>query len=61
GVSVGWKVDGSAAEVVTALGITGLDVGEVTATLVDGLMGEGEVGVVADALTSTSTSLGQYN
>ncbi|KAH9319270.1 hypothetical protein KI387_021039, partial [Taxus chinensis] len=51
GVSVGWEVDGSAVEVAVVVGIEELDVGEVAETLVDGIMGEGEVGVVADALT----------
>ncbi|KAH9296168.1 hypothetical protein KI387_039756, partial [Taxus chinensis] len=51
GVVVGWEVDESAVEAAVVVGIVGLDVGEVAATLVDGVMGEGEVGVVADALT----------
>ncbi|KAH9309014.1 hypothetical protein KI387_036925, partial [Taxus chinensis] len=46
GVSVGWEVDGSAAEAAVVVGIEELGVGEVVATLVDGVMGEGEVGVV---------------
>ncbi|KAH9288967.1 hypothetical protein KI387_033084, partial [Taxus chinensis] len=51
GVSVGWEVDGSAAEATTTVGIEELGVGEVVETFVDGVMGEGEVGVVVDALT----------
>ncbi|KAH9306879.1 hypothetical protein KI387_011283, partial [Taxus chinensis] len=51
GVSVGWKVDGLATEAAVAVGIEELDVGEVVATLVDELVGEGEVGVVENALT----------
>ncbi|KAH9302310.1 hypothetical protein KI387_013893, partial [Taxus chinensis] len=61
GVSVGWEVGWSAVEAIMVVGIEELDVGEVVATFVDGLVGEGELGVVADALTGTSTSLGGYN
>ncbi|KAH9321618.1 hypothetical protein KI387_016257, partial [Taxus chinensis] len=38
-------------EATTVVGIARLDVAEVVAILVDGLMGGGEVVVVADALT----------
>ncbi|KAH9310402.1 hypothetical protein KI387_025437, partial [Taxus chinensis] len=61
GVSVGWEVDGPAVEGGTVVGIEELGVGEVVEALVDGAMGEGEVGVVVDALTGTRTLLGWYN
>ncbi|KAH9316455.1 hypothetical protein KI387_025082, partial [Taxus chinensis] len=49
----------SVVEATVAVGITRLDATEVVAVLVDWLVGEGEVGMVADALTGTSTSLGR--
>ncbi|KAH9299626.1 hypothetical protein KI387_031308, partial [Taxus chinensis] len=52
---------GQLAEATTAVRIEELGMGEVVTALVDGVVGEGEVGVVADALTSTRTSLGRYN
>ncbi|KAH9316622.1 hypothetical protein KI387_025249, partial [Taxus chinensis] len=46
-----WEASESTIEATMAVGITRLDVGEVMTDLVDGLVGEGEVGVVIDALT----------
>ncbi|KAH9308832.1 hypothetical protein KI387_036743, partial [Taxus chinensis] len=48
-------------EATVPVGIARLDVGEVVAILVDGLVGEGEVGRVEDTLIGTSTSLGRYS
>ncbi|KAH9305744.1 hypothetical protein KI387_010148, partial [Taxus chinensis] len=51
GVAVGLEAEGSTAEAEVVVGIEELDLGEVAETLEDGLVGEGEVGIVADALT----------
>ncbi|KAH9306140.1 hypothetical protein KI387_010544, partial [Taxus chinensis] len=46
-----WEAGESAVEAVAVVGIVGLDVDEEVAALVEGLEGEGEVGIVADAFT----------
>ncbi|KAH9308668.1 hypothetical protein KI387_036579, partial [Taxus chinensis] len=57
--------DGEIGEVVveaaTVVGIARLDAREVVEVLVDGMVGEGEVGIVEDSFTSISTSLGRYS
>ncbi|KAH9293174.1 hypothetical protein KI387_041621, partial [Taxus chinensis] len=55
------EISESVVEATTTVGIARLDVGEVVAVLVDGLVGEAEIRIVADALTGTSTSLGWYS
>ncbi|KAH9324562.1 hypothetical protein KI387_004740, partial [Taxus chinensis] len=51
----------SIVEATVAVWIGRLDATKVVVVLVDGLMGEGEVVIVGDSLTGTSTSLGRYS
>ncbi|KAH9304851.1 hypothetical protein KI387_009255, partial [Taxus chinensis] len=46
-----WEISELVVEVVAVVGIAGLYVGGAVVVLVDGLIGEGEVGIVVDALT----------
>ncbi|KAH9328024.1 hypothetical protein KI387_000132, partial [Taxus chinensis] len=46
-----WEAGELVVVVVMTIGMIRLDVGEVMTDLVDGLVGEGEVGVVTDSLT----------